>query len=83
MLNQLTSLKNLMQPKKKKENFLFCIYDPVGVKLLTHCRLQSSHLNEHKLNYGFSDTINPVSGELKLKLLNISSCIASFIVLKD
>ena len=32
--NQLASLKNLYQAKKK-ENLLFCIYDPLGVKLLT------------------------------------------------
>ena len=35
---------------------LFCIYDPLGVKLLT----QFSHLNEHKFRHGFSDTINPM-----------------------
>ena len=60
-LNQLTSLKNKLQPKKKeKENLLFCIYDPLGVKLLTRLRLQFSHLNEHKFRHGFSDTINPM-----------------------
>ena len=39
---------------------LFCIYDPLGVKLLTRLRLQFSHLNEHKFRHGFSDTINPM-----------------------
>ena len=29
----------------KSENFLFSIYDLLGVRLLTHRRLQSSHLN--------------------------------------
>ena len=45
---------------KKKENSLFCIYDPLGVKLLTRLRLRFSHLNEHKFRHGFSDTINPI-----------------------
>ena len=46
--------------RKKKENSLFCIYDPLGVKLLTRLRLRFSHLNEHKFRHGFSDTINPM-----------------------
>ena len=45
---------------EKKENSLFSIYDPLGVKLLTRLRLQFSHLNEHKCRHGFSDTINPM-----------------------
>ena len=59
MLNQLISLKNLLQ-SKKRENSLFCIYDPLDVKLLTRFKLRFSHLNEHKLRHGFSDTINPM-----------------------
>ena len=38
----------------------FCIYDPLGVNLVTRLRLQFSHLNEHKFRHGFSDTINPM-----------------------
>ena len=33
--------------KKRKENLMFCIYEPFGVKLFTSLRLQFSHLNEH------------------------------------
>ena len=44
--------------RKKKENSIFSIYDPLGVKLLTRLRLQFSHLNEHKFRHGFGDTIN-------------------------
>ena len=44
--------------RKKKENPLFSIYDPLGVKLLTHLRLEFSHLNERKFRHGFGDTIN-------------------------
>ena len=43
---------------EEKENSLFSIYDPLGVKLLTRLRLQFSHLNEHKFRHGFEDTIN-------------------------
>ena len=45
---------------EKKESSLFCIYDPLGVKLLARVRLQFSHLNEHNFRHGFSDTINPM-----------------------
>ena len=43
---------------EKKENSIFSIYDPVGVKLLSRLRLQFSHLNEHKFRHGFGDTVN-------------------------
>ena len=45
---------------EKKEKSLFCIYGPLGVKLLTRLRPQFSHLNEHKFRHGFSDAINPM-----------------------
>ena len=45
---------------EKKENSLFSVYDPLGVKLLRRLRLQLSHLNEHKFRHGFSDTIDPM-----------------------
>ena len=46
--------------EEKKENSLFSIHNPVGVKLLTRLRLQLSHLNEHKFRNGFEDTISPM-----------------------
>ena len=45
---------------KKKENSIFSICDPLGVKLLTRLRLNFSHLNEHKFRHGFNDTLNPL-----------------------
>ena len=45
---------------EKKENSLFCIYDPLAVKLPTCLRLWFSHLNEYKFRHGFGDTINPI-----------------------
>ena len=43
---------------RKKENSVFSIYDPLGVKLLIRLRLQFSHLNEYKFRHDFVDTIN-------------------------
>ena len=45
---------------EKKENALFSVYDPLGVKLLTRLRLQFTHLNEHKFRHGFGDTVSPM-----------------------
>ena len=45
---------------EKKKNSLFSIHNPVGVKLLTHLRLQLHHLNEHKFRHGFEDTVSPM-----------------------
>ena len=45
---------------KKKENSIFSICDPPGVKHLTRLRLNFSHLNAHKFKHGFNDTINPL-----------------------
>ena len=42
----------------KKENSLFSLYDPLGVKLLTRLRFQFSHLEGHKCRHGFGDKIN-------------------------
>ena len=43
-----------------KENSVFSVYDPCGVKLLTHLRLQFSHLKEHKFTHGFGATVSPM-----------------------
>ena len=45
-----------------KENSVFSVYDPYGVKLLTRLRLQFSHLKEHKFRHGFGDTASPMCG---------------------
>ena len=47
---------------EKKKYSLFFTYDPLGVKLLTRLRLQSSHLNEHKFRHGFGDTVRAMCG---------------------
>ena len=69
---------------EKKENSLFSIYDPLGVKLLTRLRVQFSNLNEHKFRHGFEDTINTMCAcGVKLKLLNTFSYVAIFILHRD
>ena len=41
-------------------NSVFSIRDAKGLKLLTRLRLGLSHLNEHKFNHNFRDTLNPL-----------------------
>ena len=57
MLDQFTFLKKWII-HEKQENSLLKVYNPLGVKLLTRVRLQSSHIKEHKFRRGFSDTVN-------------------------
>ena len=45
-----------------KENSAFSVYDPYGLKLLMHLRLQFSHLKEHKFRHGFGDIARPMCG---------------------
>ena len=68
-----------------KENSVFSVYDPYGVKLLTRLRPQFSHLKEHKFRHGFGDTVRPMCVDvmLKLKIPNTSSCVVIFILFKD
>ena len=47
---------------EEKENSLFSVYDPLGVKLFAHLRLQFSNLNEHKFRHGFGNTVTPMCG---------------------
>ena len=44
----------------EKNKIWYCqsIFDSFGDKLLSCLRLKSSHLNEHKFQYGFGYTIN-------------------------
>ena len=36
------------------------MHDTKGLKLLTHLRLNFSHLNEHKFRHVFKDTVDPM-----------------------
>ena len=51
--------KNLII-SEKKDNPLYSVYDPLGVKLLLRLRLEFSLLNKHTFRHGFKDTLNPL-----------------------
>lgn len=42
---------------EKQVDTLFSVYDPLGLKLLMHVRLELSHLNEQKFRYDSNDTL--------------------------
>ena len=64
---------SILSKKKKIFYFLFMIH--LIQKLLTGLRLKFIHLSEHKLDMVLMiQLIQCVHAELKLKLLNISSC---------
>ena len=70
--------------KEKKENSLFSICDPLGVKLLTRLRLQFSHLNEHKFSHGFNDTVDPFCAcRNEIETTEHSSCVVIFTILNE
>ena len=50
--------KTLIKIIRTKENSVFQVSDIYGIKLLTHSRLNFSHLNEHKFRHNFIDRIN-------------------------
>ena len=45
-----------------KENSIFSVYDPYGIKLLIRLRIQFSHLKENKFRHGFGDIVSPMRG---------------------
>ena len=52
--------KALLQFIRPSAMPVFAVTDYTGLKLLTRLRLNLSHLNEHKFNHNFRDTINPL-----------------------
>ena len=52
--------KTILDFIRPKENSIYAIHDISGLKLLTRLRLNFSHLNEHKFQHNFKDTINPM-----------------------
>ena len=52
--------KTLIKVIRTKENSVFGVSSIYGIKLLTHLRLNFSHLNEHKFRHNFNDVINPM-----------------------
>ena len=59
--NSIYKFKNyLTKFIKVKENSIFSISDPLGLKLLNCLQIDFSHLNEHKFRHNFRDTVNPM-----------------------
>ena len=52
--------KKLLEFIRPSTNSIFDIYNPYSIKLLTRLCIGLSHLNEHKFNHGFNNTINPI-----------------------
>ena len=64
---ELRKIKSTVQFKTKilsfirrKENSIFKVHDPDGIKLLNRLRLHFSHLNKHKFRHNFRATIDPM-----------------------
>ena len=41
-------------------NSVFCIFNPLRLKLITRLRLRLSQLKEHRFNHNINDCINPL-----------------------
>ena len=52
--------KALLSFVKTSKNSVFAVHYNNAIKLLTHLRLNFSHLNEDKFRHNFQDTINPM-----------------------
>ena len=52
--------KTILDFIRPKINSIYVIHDISGLKLLTHLRLNFSHLNKHKFLHNFKDSINPM-----------------------
>ena len=51
---------NLIKIIQPIPNPIFCIFDPLRLKLITRLWLGLSHLNEHRFNHNFNNCINPL-----------------------
>ena len=82
---EIRNVKSICKFKKliitqKLENSLYNVHDRIGVKLLSHLRLQFTHnLNKHKFRHGFNDTVNPTCPDVYLKLMYKPLNIFSFV----
>ena len=54
----LTFSKRLLNLIEQKSNETNEIHHPIGLKLIAHPGVGLSHLNDHKLNHNFKDSIN-------------------------
>ena len=52
--------KGLLAFIRPKQCYIYNIFDPTGLKLLTRLRVNLSHLRAHKFHHNFLDTLNPL-----------------------
>ena len=52
--------ENTLKFIRSSPNSIFNCHNPKGVKLLTRLRLGLSHLRDHKFQYSFQDSLNPI-----------------------
>ena len=58
---RLTSFKvKILKFIRPSENSIFLCNNPKGIQSLTRLRLGLSHLQDHKFNHNFQDTLNPI-----------------------
>ena len=71
---------SILNIARHRENSVFADHDINGLNLLTHLRLNFSHLNEHKFRHNFNHTMNPMCRAVKnTKQLYTTSCALIFI----
>ena len=52
--------KGLLAFIRPQQCYIYNIFDPIGLKLLTRLRVNLSHLRAHKFHHSFLDTLNPL-----------------------
>ena len=52
--------KGLLAFIRPQQCYIYNIFDPTGLKLLTRLRVNLSHLRAHKFHHNFLDTLNPL-----------------------
>ena len=52
--------KGLLAFIRPQQCYIYNIFDPTGLKILTRLRVNLSHLRAHKFHHNFLDTLNPL-----------------------
>ena len=52
--------KGLLAFIRPQQCYIYKIFDPTGLKMLTRLRVNLSHLRAHKFHHNFLDTLNPL-----------------------
>ena len=52
--------KGLLAFIRLQQCYIYNIFDPTGLNMLTRLRVNLSHLRAHKFHHNFLDTLNPL-----------------------